>query len=99
MLSDSVKGFALVVCSLMLLPLSLDSMQAHDDAVNAFERECDPVFRALTGNNSAIDDSLCSELEEDRSAKLIVFTTSLAAFVLTALIGTAMLLPGNENQR
>jgi len=99
LLSDSVKGFALVVCSVMLLPLSLDLMQGHDDAENEFERECDPVFRALTGNDSAIDAGICSQLDEDRSRKLILFITSLGAFVLTGLIGTAMLLPDNDNQR
>jgi hypothetical protein len=98
LLSDTAKGFALVFCSIALLPLSLDFMQDHDDAENEFERECDPVFRALTGNNSAVDAEICSQLEEDRSTKLILFTISLATFVITGLIGMAMVLPINQNQ-
>jgi len=98
LLSDSVKGFALVAFSVLLLPMSLDLMQDHDDAEREYEMECDPQYRALIGNVSTPDWGLCSELDETRSRKAVLFMTSLGAFVLTGLIGTVMLLPSNENQ-
>ena len=99
MLSDSVKGFALVAISVFLLPLSLDLMQGHDDVEREYEKECDLQYRALIGNVSTPDWGLCSELDETRSRKATSFMVSLAAFVLSGLIGTVMLLPGDENQR
>ena len=98
MLSDSVKGFALVAISVLLLPLSSDLMQDHDDVEREYEKECDLQYRALIGNVSTPDWGLCSELDEDRSRKAALFMTSVVAFVLTGLIGTALLLPSNENQ-
>ena len=99
MLSDSTKGFALIACSIVLLSFSLELMQNHDDAESEYERECDLQYRALNGNMSAPDGGLCSELDETRSRKAILFMASLAAFVLSGLIGTVMLLPADENQR
>ncbi len=95
--SDIVKGFALVLCSILLLPLSLDLMQDHDDVETEYERECDLQYRALTGNASSPDWGLCSELNEDRSRKATLFMASLGLFVLTGLVGTVMVLPSNEN--
>jgi len=95
--SDTVKGFALVLCSILLLPLSLDLMQDHDDVETEYERECDLQYRALIGNVSTPDWGLCSELNEDRSRKATLFMASLGLFVLTGLVGTAMVLPSNEN--
>jgi len=99
LIPDSIKGFALVACSVLLLPLTLDLMQDHDDVEREYEEECDLQYRALVGNVSTPDWALCSELDDARSTRAAWFMTSLAAFVLTGLIGTAMLLPGNENQR
>ena len=99
MLSDSTKGFILIACSIALLSFSLESMQNHDDAEREYERECDLQYRALNGNMSTPDGGLCSELDETRSRKAILFMASLAAFVLSGLIGTVMLLPADENQR
>ena len=96
--SDSVKGFALVAFSVLLLPLSLDLMQDHDDVEREYEKECDLQYRALIGNVSTPDWGLCSELDEDRSRKAALFMASLGAFVLTGLIGTVMLLPSNDDQ-
>ena len=95
--SDTVKGFALVLCSILLLPLSLDLMQDHDDVETEYERECDLQYRALIGNVSTPDWGLCSELNEDRSRKATLFMASLGLFVITGLVGTAMVLPSNEN--
>lgn len=95
--SDTAKGYALILCSILLLPLSLDLMQDHDDVETEYERECDLQYRALIGNASAPDGDLCSELNEDRSRKLIVFVASLGLFVLTGLVGTVMVIPSNEN--
>ena len=97
MFSDTTKGFTLVFCSILLLPLSLDLMQDHDDVEMEYERECDLQYRALIGNVSTPDWSLCSELDEDRSRKATLFMTSLGLFVLTGLVGTVMVLPSNEN--
>ena len=97
MLSDSVKGFSLVACSILLLSLSLDSMQDIDDVENEFERECDPMFRSLIGNYSAIDAETCDQLDKERSRKLAVFSATLATFVITGLIGAAMLLPSTRD--
>ena len=98
MLSNPIKGFALIVCSIVLLSFSLELMQNIDDAEREYERECDPQYRALKGNLSTPDWGLCSELDETRSRKATSFMVSLAAFVLSGLIGTAILLPGDENQ-
>ena len=98
MLSDPVKGFALVAFSVLLLSLSLDLMQDLDDVEREYEKECDLQYRALIGNLSTPDWGLCSELDESRPRKAALFMTSVGAFVLTGLIGTAMLLPSNENQ-
>mgnify|MGYP001232949277 FL=1 len=95
--SDTVKGFALVLCSILLLPLSLDLMQDHDDVETEYERECDLQYRALIGNVSTPDWGLCSELNEDRSRKATLFMASLGLFVLTGLVGTVMVIPSNEN--
>jgi len=97
--SDKVKGFALLACSILLLPISLDLMQVHDDIEREYERECDLQYRALIGNVSTPDWGLCTELDEDRSRKAALFMTSLGFFVLTGLVGTVMVLPSNENQR
>jgi len=97
--SDKVKGFALLACSILLLPISLDLMQVHDDVEREYERECDLQYRALIGNVSTPDWGLCTELDEDRSRKAAMFMTSLGFFVLTGLVGTVMVLPSNENQR
>ncbi len=99
MASDKVKGFALLACSILLLPISLDLMQVHDDVEREYERECDLQYRALIGNVSTPDWGLCTELDEDRSRKAALFMTSLGFFVLTGLVGTVMVLPSNENQR
>jgi len=97
--SDSTKGFALIACAIVLLSLSLELMQNHDDADREYERECDLQYRALNGNVSTPDWAVCSELEDTRSRKAISFMASLAAFVISGLMGTVMLLPGDENQR
>jgi len=97
--SDSTKGFALIACSIVLLSFSLQLMQNHDDAETEYEKECDLQYRAMNGNVSTPDWGLCSELDEARTRKATSFMASLAAFVLTGLMGTVMLLPGDENQR
>ncbi|MED5397929.1 MAG: hypothetical protein VYD41_01185 [Candidatus Thermoplasmatota archaeon] len=97
--SDSTKGFALIACSIVLLSFSLEMMQNHEDAETEYEKECDLQYRAMNGNVSSPDWGLCSELDEARSRKATSFMASLAAFVLTGLMGTVMLLPGDENQR
>ena len=97
--SDSTKGFALIAFSIVLLSFSLELMQNHDDAETEYEKECDLQYRAMNGNVSSPDWGLCSELDEARSRKATSFMASLAAFVLTGLMGTVMLLPGDENQR
>jgi hypothetical protein len=97
LLSDMVKGFALVSCSILLLPLSLDLMQDHDDVESEYERECDLQYRALIGNVSTPDWDYCRELDADRSRKATLFMTSLGLFVLTGLVGTAMVFPSNED--
>jgi hypothetical protein len=99
LVSDTVKGFTLLACSILLLPTSLDLMQDHDDVEREYERECDLQYRALIGNVSTPDWGLCGELDEDRSRKAALFMAALVMFVLTGLIGTVMVLPSSENQR
>ena len=95
--SDSTKGFALIACSIVLLSFSLELMQNHDDAEREYDRECDLQYRAMNGNVSTPDWGLCSELDDIRSRKATTSMASLAAFVLSGLMGTVMLLPGDEN--
>ena len=95
--SDSIKGFALIALSIVLLSFSLELMQNHDDAEREYERECDLQYRALNGNVSTPDWGLCSELDETRSRKPTAFMGALSAFVLSGLMGTVMILPGDEN--
>ena len=97
LLSESTQGFALVACSVLLLSLSLGLMQDQDDTERDYEKECDPAFRALIGNFSTPDSERCSELEAARASGAARFMISVGAFILTGLIGTAMLLPTNEN--
>jgi len=97
--SDITKGFALIACSIFLLPLSLELMQDHDDVEREYERECDLQYRALVNNVSTPDWVLCNQLDDDRSRKAALFMTALLMFVLTGLIGTVMVLPSNENRR
>ena len=97
--SETIKGLALVVCSFLLFPVSLDLMQDHDDAMNDYDRECDPTYRALTGNSSAPDQALCNSLEKAITKKARVFMAGLAAFILTGLVGLAMVLPANESEK
>ena len=97
--SDSTKGFALIACSIVLLSLSLELMQNHDDAEREYESECALQHRAMDNNFSTPDWGRCSELDDTRSRKATSFMVSLAAFVLSGLMGTVMLLPGDENQR
>ena len=97
MLSESTQGFALVACSVLLLPLSLGLMQALDETERDYEKECDLTYRALVGNVSTPEPERCSELDAARASGAARFMTSVGAFILTGLIGTAMLLPTNEN--
>ncbi len=94
--SDSTKGFALIACSIVLLSFSLELMQNHDDAEREYDRECDLQYRAMNGNFSTPDSGLCSELDDIRSRKATSFMGALAAFVLTGLIGTTLILPGSK---
>ncbi|MED5273556.1 MAG: hypothetical protein VX865_01050 [Candidatus Thermoplasmatota archaeon] len=95
---DTTRGLVLVACSILLLPISLDLMQDLDDAEKEYERECDLVYRAISGNDSAPDSDRCSELNEARSRSVLVFMASLGAFLLTGLVGLATVLPSDEGQ-
>ena len=97
--SEIIKGLALVICSILLFPVTLDLMQEHDDAMDEYDRECDPTYRALTGNSSALDQALCNSLEDAMTKKARVFMAGLSAFILTGLVGLAMVLPGNETEK
>ena len=99
MLPDTAKGLVILACSILLLPLSLQLMQDHDDSEREYERKCDLQYRALIGNNSIPDWSICSQLDDDKSRKAAMFMTSLGLFVLTGLVGTVMVLPNDENGR
>ena len=95
-MSDSMKGLALIACSMVLLPASLELMQDQDDVEREYETECDLQYRSLTGNYSTPDADLCSELNDERSTKATMFMLSLAAFVVTGLVGLVLLLPGED---
>ena len=99
--SDALKGFALVACSLVLFPVSLDLMQEWDDVEREYERECDPQYRALMGNLSSPDKALCDQLAYDRPKALIAFAGSLTLFVVTGLVGLIMIMPdfNSENSQ
>ena len=94
--SSFFKGLILIFCSLALFPTSLDLMQDHDDVESQYERECDIQYRTLTGNFSAIDTELCSELYDERSRRLALFIGCLAAFVISGLVGLVIVLPGDS---
>ena len=96
MLSDPAKGIILVVISILLLQTSLNFMQDHDDAETEYQRQCDLEYRAASGNLTTPDWEICSELDKTRTRKIALFTASLALFVVTALVGTVMVLPDNK---
>jgi len=97
LLSDSTKGFVLVALSILLLQLSMEMMQNHDDAEREYQTACDLEYRALMGNISMPDWELCNELDQHRSRKAALFMITLASFVITGLVGTVMILPSNED--
>ncbi len=90
---DALRGVVLVACSLVLFPVSLDLMQEWDDLEREYERECDPQYRALTGNISSPDKALCDQLADGRPTALVAFAGSLTLFVVTGVVGLTMIMP------
>ena len=85
--NDLKIGFVLIGCALLLLPLTMDLMQEHDDTVREHERECDMDYRLLVLDTIVPPDPvLCNELEEEKSLRVSYFLGSLALLVVHILI-------------
>ena len=88
----------LIAVSIVMLPVTMNLMQYHDDASDEYERECDINYRIyVLDNNDPIDGALCEELEDEMSKRLVYFIGSMAIFVLSGLCGIALVLPQGEN--
>ena len=95
--NEKAIGFAVVVLAVFLLPLTLQMMQEHDDAVREHERECDTEYRLLVLDTIVPPDPVqCEELEEVKSRKARNFMGSLLMFVVSGVAGLAMLLPSGD---
>ncbi len=96
--SETRNGLLLIAISLVMLPVTMDLMQYHDDASDEYERECDINYRIyVLDNNDPIDGALCLEIEDEMSKRLVYFIGSIAILVLSGLCGIALVLPQGEN--
>ena len=59
MKSDILRGFLLVLLSIVLLVLSVDSIYRLDEASTQYEKECDVEYRAVRGNFTIPDTGSC----------------------------------------
>lgn len=92
--NDLKIGFVLIGCALLLLPLTMDLMQEHDDTVREHERECDMEYRLLVLDTiESSDPVLCEELEGEKARKTTYFLGSVGLFVVTGVGGLVMVLP------
>ena len=97
---ETRNGLLLIAVSLIMLPVTMDLMQYHDDASDEYERECDINYRIyVLDNNDPIDGAHCEEIEAELSKRLVYFIGSMAIFVLSGLCGIALALPQGENGR
>ena len=98
--SETRNGLLLITVSLLMLPVTMDLMQYHDDSSDEYQRECDINYRILVlDNNDPIDGQKCEEIEDEMSKRLNYFIGSMAIFVLTGLCGIALVLPQGDNGR
>ena len=96
--SETRNGLLRIAISLVMLPVTMDLMQYHDDASDEYERECDINYRIyVLDNNDPIDGAVCEELEDEMSKRLVYFIGSIAILVLSGLCGIALVLPQGEN--
>ena len=96
--NDMKIGFALIGCSILLFPMTMNLMQEHDDVVREYERECDMDYRLLVLDIIESPDwVLCNELEQEKSQRVSYFLGSLALFVLSGLGGLVMVMPYEES--
>jgi hypothetical protein len=58
--NDMKIGFALIGCSILLFPLTMNLMQEHDDVVREHERECDMEYRSLVLHIIESPDPCCA---------------------------------------
>ena len=95
--SETRNGLLLIAISLVMLPVTMDLMQYHDDASDEYERECDINYRIyVLDNNDPIDGALCLEIEDEMSKRLVYFIGSIAILVLSGLCGIALVLTKRE---
>ena len=96
--NDMKIGFALIGCSILLFPLTMNLMQEHDDVVREHERECDMEYRSLVLHIiESPDPVLCNELEQEKSQRVSYFLGSLALFMLTGVGGLVLVLPYEDS--
>ena len=96
--NETRNGLLLIAVSIVMLPVTMNLMQYHDDDSDEYERECDINYRIyVLDNNDPIDGALCEELEDEMSKRLVYFIGSMAIFVLSGLCGIALVLPQGEN--
>lgn len=85
---DWRHGIALLFVTAFLLPMIKDAIEVWDQAEKEHDENCNPL---LTGG--VIDAQLCSELENDSSAKFRTFSILSLAALLSAISGLALILP------
>ncbi len=59
MKSDPLREFLLVLLSIVLLVMSVDSIYRLDEASTQYEKECDVEYRAVMGNFTIPDTGSC----------------------------------------
>ncbi|MBR79606.1 MAG: hypothetical protein CMA88_02330 [Euryarchaeota archaeon] len=94
---ETITGASLVVLSIVLLFLSVESIERLDDVNREYERECDVEYRTIMGNLTAPEQGNCDLLLDTKSTRTLQFLAVLSFFLVTSLAGLATLLTPGEN--
>ncbi len=95
--NETKKGASLVVLSIVLLFVSIESIERLDDANKEYEKECDVSYRTIMGNFTTPEQGNCDLLLDAKSTRTLEFLATLSLFLVTSLAGLATLLTPDEN--
>lgn len=95
--SDPLRGFLLVLLSIILLALSADSIYRLDEANMEYEKECDIEYRAVMGNFTIPDSGNCDLLLDAKSQATLRFIALISLFLVSSLAGLATFLTPRED--
>lgn len=97
MRSDPLRGFLLVLLSIVFFVLSVDSIYRLDEANTQYEKECDIEYRAVMGNFTIPDTGSCELLLDAKSQATLRFIALISLFLVSSLAGLTTLLTPRED--